>query len=202
MSERSAISISALKAGDRAEFARLVEGYSTSIYRLGLKITGNEQDAEDVLQLTFEKVLKNIKGFEERSSLSTWMYRVASNEALMLLRKHRPTLLLDDDCADEDEESVSRPIELADFSKLPESELLQDEVSDKLNVAVAKLPIRLRTVFLLRDVEGLSIRETAKALQITETNVKIRLLRARMNLREQLAQYFSERVRQEVQDGS
>lgn len=202
MSDPVNFSLPALKQGDRTELARLVDTFSTPIYRLALKITGNEQDSEDVLQLTFEKVIKNIAGFEERSSLATWIYRIASNEALMVLRRHKPTISLDDDGADNDEDPVSQPMELADWSKLPESELMQGEVGEKLNDAVAKLPLRLRSVFLLRDVEGLSIRETAEALQITETAVKTRLLRARLNLREQLSHYFTERKREEADAGS
>lgn len=202
MIEQRNLSILALKQGDRAEFAKMVDAFSTPIYRLGLKITGNEQDAEDVLQLTFEKAIKYIASFEERSSLATWIYRIASNEALMLLRRHKPSISLDEENDDDSDYAASVPLELADWSKLPESEMMQGEVGEKLNAAVAKLPIRLRTVFLLRDVEGLSIRDTAEALQVSETAVKTRLLRARLNLREQLSSYFVERIREDQKDGS
>jgi RNA polymerase sigma-70 factor (ECF subfamily) len=201
MIEQRNLSLPALKQGDRAEFAKMVDAFSTPIYRLGLKITGNEQDAEDVLQLTFEKAIKYIASFEERSSLATWIYRIASNEALMLLRRHKPSISLDEE-NDDDDDTTSVPLELADWSKLPESEMMQGEVGEKLNAAVAKLPVRLRTVFLLRDVEGLSIRDTAEALQVSETAVKSRLLRARLNLREQLSSYFVERIREDQKDGS
>ena len=83
-------SLQALKSGDRAEFNRLVETYSAPIYRLALKILGDQQDAEDVLQETFIKAYRHLKEFEGRSSFSTWLYRIASNEALMLLRRRRP----------------------------------------------------------------------------------------------------------------
>ena len=90
------ISLEALVAGDRAEFARLVDAYSSPIYRLGLRMLGNPQDAEDVLQNTFISVLTHIPEFEGRSSLATWLYRIAANEALMLLRKKKPEVNLDD----------------------------------------------------------------------------------------------------------
>ncbi|HEX2996801.1 MAG TPA: sigma-70 family RNA polymerase sigma factor, partial [Anaerolineales bacterium] len=90
------ISLEALAAGDRAEFARLVDAYSSPIYRLGLRMLGNSQDAEDVLQNTFLNVLTHISEFEGRSSLATWLYRIAANEALMLLRKKKPEVNLDD----------------------------------------------------------------------------------------------------------
>src|SRR5512134_2397418 len=89
------ISLEALIAGDRAEFARLVDLYSTPIYRLGLRMLGNSQDAEDVLQNTFLNALTHLRTFEGRSSVSTWLYRIASNEALMLIRKRRPEISLE-----------------------------------------------------------------------------------------------------------
>ena len=84
------ISLEALIAGDRAEFARLVDAYSSPIYRLGLRMLGNPQDAEDVLQNTFLNALTHLSSFEGRSSLSTWLYRIAANEALMMIRKKKP----------------------------------------------------------------------------------------------------------------
>ena len=89
-------SIEALQNGDRTEFARLVDTYSPQIYRLGLKMLGNQQDAEDVLQNTFLNALTHIAGFEGRSSLSTWLYRIAANEALMLIRKRKPNINIED----------------------------------------------------------------------------------------------------------
>jgi len=187
------ISLEALIAGDRAEFARLVDSYSSSIYRLGLRMLGNPQDAEDILQNTFINALTHIKDFEGRSNISTWLYRIASNEALMLIRKKRPEVNLDDaEGGDEDEDL--RPTQFVDWSALPEDELLSGEGKQALDEAIQSLPESLRIVFLLRDVEGLSIRETASALDLTETNVKTRLLRARMVLREELSAYHGERL--------
>jgi RNA polymerase sigma-70 factor, ECF subfamily len=190
------LSIEALRSGDRDEFARLVEAYSGSIYRLGLKMLGREQDAEDVLQNTFIKVFQNIQGFEERSSLSTWIFRIATNEALMMLRKMRPEVNLDDQKPEDDDDFA--PAEMADWSPLPESILMSSESRKYLDLAIEKLPAALRVVFILRDIEDLSIKETSEALNLTETNVKIRLLRARLNLREQLSEYYSERFSKEL----
>lgn len=190
------ISLEAILAGDRAEFARLVDAYSSSIYRLGLKMLGNPQDAEDVLQNTFLNALTHIQNFEGRSSLATWLYRIAANEALMLIRKKKPEVNLEDvEGGDEDEDL--RPTQFVDWSGLPEDELLSGEGKKILDAAIGMLPESLRIVFLLRDVEGLSIRETAEALSLTETNVKTRLLRARMFLREALSSYYTERVARE-----
>ena len=120
------ISLEALKAGDRAEFARLVDEYSSPIYRLGLRMLGNPQDAEDVLQNTFINALTHIHNFEGRSSLATWLYRIAANEALMLIRKKKPEVNLEDvEGGDEAEEL--KPSQFVDWSALPEDELLAGE---------------------------------------------------------------------------
>lgn len=189
---QTGISLEALISGDRAEFARLVDAYSSPVYRLGLRMLGNPQDAEDVLQNTFLSALTHISAFEGRSSLSTWLYRIAANEALMLIRKSKPEVNLDDTGAGEEVESLL-PAQFVDWSALPEAELLSGEGKQILDQAIRTLPESMRIVFLLRDVEGLSIRETAEALNLTETNVKTRLLRARLLLREQLSAYYGER---------
>jgi RNA polymerase sigma-70 factor (ECF subfamily) len=177
-------SLSALNAGDKAEFAKLVEQYSTKIYHLALKMLNDEQDAED-------KASRSFAGFESRSSLATWLYRIAVNEALMLMRKHRPdTVSTDTDI--ETEDGQMEPIPVVDWCCLPEEELLSNETRNALNQAIEKLPKPLLTVFTLRDLNGLSIKETASALNLTETAVKTRLLRARLRLREELSSYFSE----------
>ncbi len=190
------ISLEALVAGDRTEFARLVDVYSSPIYRLGLRMLGNPQDAEDVLQNTFLNVLTHISEFERRSSLATWLYRIAANEALMLIRKRKPEVDLEETEADEEPESL-KPTRFMDWSALPEDQLLAGEGKKMLDQAIQTLPEALRIVFLLRDVEGLSIKETAEALNLTETNVKTRLLRARLFLREQLSAYYGERATRE-----
>jgi RNA polymerase sigma-70 factor (ECF subfamily) len=190
------VSLEALQSGDRAEFARLVDAHSAQIYRLALKMLGDEQDAEDVLQNTFMKVLQSIARFEGRSSLSTWLYRIAVNEALMLLRRQKPTIPVAMDYED-DEDELQHPTQFTDWCCLPESELLSAESRVYLDEAIRRLPEKLQVVFLLRDIEGLSIRETSEALDLTETAVKTRLLRARLNLREQLSKYYGERLQEE-----
>jgi len=187
------ISLEALKAGSRSEFARLVERYSGQVYRLALKILNDPQDAEDVLQETFIKALRGLSSFERRSSLSTWLYRIAVNEALMAVRKRKPDVV-QMDAEKEDGEGQSEPVEIVDWCCLPEGELMSTESRQFLDQAVQQLTPALRTVFVLRDVEGLSVKETAETLGITEVTVKTRLLRARLKLREALSVYFAERL--------
>ena len=190
------ISLNALIAGDRAEFARLVDAYSSPIYRLGLRMLGNPQDAEDVLQNTFLNALTHLPGFEGRSSLATWLYRIAANEALMLIRKRKPEIELEPVEGGEHAEDL-KPAQIVDWSALPEDELLSGEGKNVLDAAIQSLPEPLRIVFILRDVEGLSIKETAESLNLSETNVKTRLLRARLSLRETLSAYHGERLIEE-----
>jgi RNA polymerase sigma-70 factor (ECF subfamily) len=193
------ISLEKLIKGDRAEFARLVDMYSGSIYRLGFKMLGNPQDAEDVLQNTFLNALMHLPGFEGRSSVATWLYRIAANEALMLIRKKKPEVNLEQDAEDGEPGSLQglKPTQFTDWSDHPEDQLLSSEGKGILDTAIQTLPETLRIVFVLRDIEGLSIRETADTLNLTETNVKTRLLRARMSLREQLSKYYAERLQEE-----
>ena len=188
------ISVEALRSGDRREFARLVDTYSGPLYRLALKMIGNPSDAEDVLQNTFLKAYQHIDTFEGRSSLSTWLYRIASNEALMLLRKQRPEIDLTDTTPEGEENSDYEPVQFPDWCCLPEEEFLSSESRSALDHAVQHLPEILRIVFILRDIEGLSIKETSQALGLSETAVKTRLLRARLRLRDDLSSYYGERL--------
>jgi len=189
------LSIEALRTGDRGEFARLVDAYSGRLHRLALKMLGNEPDAEDVLQNTFLKAFLHIGDFEARSSLSTWLYRIASNEALMLLRKGRPETTFTDSLPENEAEGLADPVQFIDWCCLPEEEFLNAESHAALDRAVQHLPETLRIVFILRDIEDLSIRETGQVLGLSETAVKTRLLRARLRLREELSGYFDERMK-------
>jgi RNA polymerase sigma-70 factor (ECF subfamily) len=192
--EQTEISLERLHAGDRQEFARMVDRYSNGLYRLALKMLGNSGDAEDVLQNTFLQAFQHLKEFEGRSSLSTWLYRIASNEALMQIRKRRPEISFVDAAREDAGEADIEPVEFTDWGHLPEEELLSSETRIVLDEAIQKLPEIMRIVFILRDIEGLSIRETSEALDLSETAVKTRLLRARLRLREDLSVYYSERM--------
>jgi RNA polymerase sigma-70 factor (ECF subfamily) len=187
-------SLDALRSGDRAEFALLVEAYYEMIYRLAIKMVNNPQDAEDILQETFIKAYRHLKNFDGRSSLSTWLYRIATNEALMFLRRQKPDTVSVDESLDTGEGEIE-PLQIIDWSSLPEEELMSAEARVYLDKAVGKLSPSLRVVFVLRDIQGLSTRETAEVLDISETAVKTRLSRARLQLREELTSYYGERLR-------
>jgi len=183
--------VARLKAGDQAAYAQLVEEQAARIYRLALRMMGNEADAEDVLQETFLSAFRSIDSFEERSSLSTWLYRIATNAALMRLRRKEPEQVSVDEPLERDDGDLL-PRQFFDFCCLPEDDLLRDEARAEMLRAIEELPATLRSVFVLRDIEGLSTEETANALDLSISAVKSRLMRARLKLRERLSTYFSQ----------
>jgi RNA polymerase sigma-70 factor (ECF subfamily) len=187
------ISLEALRNGDRSEFSRLVELYSGKLYRLGLKMLGNPQDAEDILQETYLKAFRGIKSFDGRASISTWLYRIAVNEALMHLRRKYPETVSIEEPGDTDTED-QEPLQIMDWCCMPERELMSGEARNSLDQAIDKLSPTLKTVFVLRDIEELSTYQTAEISGLSETAVKTRLSRARLRLREELTTYFSEKM--------
>lgn len=193
---KTTLDLDALQHKDKQAFAELVDQNSERIYRLALKMTGNSQDAEDVLQETFIKAFNHIESFEGRSKVSTWLYRIAVNESLMLLRKRKDGII-DIDAGVKTDNGDILPRQIIDWCCLPEKELMSGEAREHIKQAIRKLSDANRAAFLLRDVEGLSTRETAKALDISESAVKVRLMRARMQLREDLTSFFAQKMAKE-----
>lgn len=181
------IDMEALLHRDPAAFHDLVEAYSPRIYNLAMKMLGNPDVAEDILQETFVNAYRAIDRFEGRAHISTWLYRIAHNAVLMRLRKEKgaPELRSIDDELDLDTLPTPTP-----WDESPERRVLQGELFAMMDDALTTLSDALREVFVLRDVDGLSTAETAEVLNISETAVKSRLHRARLALREQLAPYL------------
>jgi RNA polymerase sigma-70 factor (ECF subfamily) len=180
------------KQGDHTAFSELVDEYSERIYNLGLRILRKKEDAEDILQETFLTVIQKIDTFDGRSSFFTWIYRIATNAALMKLRKKKPQYVDLPENPDFQESIESKVF--IDWSQDASLNVQNAEVKKVLNSAINELSEIYKTVFILRDIEQISIKETGKILNITEENVKIRLRRARQFLRDKLSDYFSERV--------
>ncbi len=184
--------VRAAKAGDIGAFEQLVHRYDRNVFRIAQHITQNREDAEDVVQDAFLKAYENLKNFQEQSKFYTWLVRIAVNEALMRLRRRRPERMVSlDEEVKTDEDSMPR--EVADWSPNPEQLYTHSELHDILTKTIQGLPSSFRTVFVLRDVEGLSTEETAEALDLSIPAVKSRLLRARLQLRERLNKYFKKR---------
>ena len=184
--------VHAAKAGDLGAFEQLVKRYDRNVFRIAQHITQNREDAEDVVQDAFLKAYQNLQNFQENSKFYTWLVRIAVNEALMRLRKRRTGQMvsLDEDIKT-DEDAIPR--EVADWSPNPEQLYNQSELREILQRTIQGLPASFRTVFVLRDVEGLSTEETAEALSLSIPAVKSRLLRARLQLRDRLTKYFKSR---------
>lgn len=180
------------RRGDKDALAHLVESHLQPVYRVALRMCGNVDDAEETLQETFLSAIKALPTFEGRSQLSTWLYRIASNACLMR-RRHQAAEpdLLSVETTDEEQEFLV-PRLLLDWSAQPVDVALDHELSDVMQAALAELSPTLRIVFLWRDLEGLSTAETAEVLDISEAAVKVRLHRARLQLRESLTHYFTE----------
>ena len=185
--------IARIQSGDKAACSQCIEIHSPTIYRLGLRLMGNEAEAEDIMQETFINAFKAIDSFEGRSSLGTWLYRIAHNAALMRLRKPNPDMISVEESLSYERQAVV-PKQLFDWCCLPEEDFENDEVRAELEQAIHELPESLRIVFIMRELEGLSTVETAEALDLSESAVKVRLHRARLWLRERLTPYFASRV--------
>ena len=181
--------VQAAKQGDVGAFEQLVKRYDRNIFRIAQHITQNREDAEDVVQDAFLKAYENLDQFQGNSKFYTWLVRIAVNESLMKLRRRKTskTVSMDEDV---ETEEGSMPREFADWSPNPEQQYGQSELGDILRKTIQGLPTSFRTVFVLRDVEGLSTEETAEMLNLSIPAVKSRLLRARLQLRERLNRYF------------
>jgi RNA polymerase sigma-70 factor (ECF subfamily) len=186
------------KAGELSAFEVLTARHEQRVYTLALRMLHHEQDAEDVTQQTFLSALENLAGFREEARFSTWLLRIATHAALKVLRKRRGLDVVSLDEAtqpDPDTDHIPHPEYIADWRESPERLVQNRETRRLIEEALAELDEKHRLVFLLRDVQGLSVRETAEVLGITEVNVKVRLLRARLQLRERLTRAFGDPAR-------
>lgn len=180
--------VASARAGDAAAFEELVARYEDKIFRLTNNITGNREDAEDAMQDAFLKAFAHLDGFHGESRFYTWLVRIAANEALMRIRKRRPNHFSLDQPIEGEADLMPR--ELEEWSPNPEQLYAQSEIDGIVATFVDQLEDEYRIVLVLRDVEELSTQETADALGISLSNVKSRLLRARLKLREKLSRHF------------
>jgi RNA polymerase sigma-70 factor (ECF subfamily) len=160
-----------------------------------LRIVQNPHDAEDVTQQAFLSALENLGSFREESKFSTWLYRIATHAALKVIRKRKglDTVSLEEATERHDEsDTIPHPEFIADWRQSPEELVRRNETRRLLDDALAQLDEKHRLVFLMRDVEGFSVKETAGELGLSEANVKVRLLRARLQLREHLTREFGD----------
>jgi len=186
------------RGGRWEAFDALVTRLEPKVFRVAWRITGSRHDAEDVTQQTFLSALEHLEDFREASSVQTWVLRIATNAALQLLRKRRglPTIALDKPADSDSYASVPHPAFVARWKENPEDLAHRNEVKELLAAALSELDEKYRAIFVLRDIEGLSTQETAEALGISVANAKVRLLRARLQLRERLTAEFGDQAQQ------
>jgi len=177
--------------GDVCAFEELVRRYDRKLLRIALSVTHNAEDAQDAVQEAFFKAFQKLGEFRAESQFSTWLIRIALNQSIMKVRKRSSTKELS---LDRDFQGDTFPIDLTDWAPNPEQRYRTSELREILRKALQELPPMSRTVFVLRDIEGFSIEETAVAMNLTHATVKSRLLRGRLQLREHLARYFRKRT--------
>jgi len=181
--------VHASKNGDVAAFEQLVKRYDRKLLRIAQSVTHNREDSQDVVQETFLKVYQHLAEFRGNSQFSTWLIRITLNQSLMKLRKQRRTreVSLDEDFGT-DEDVL--PQEVIDWAPNAEELYSVSELRNILLKTIEELRPILRAVFVLQDLEGLSTEQTAEVLNLSQSAVKSRLWRARLELRERLNKYF------------
>jgi len=183
------------QAGDFDAFEALVTRHEGRVYTTAMRILRQREDAEDVVQTVFLKALEKIRDFRGEATFGTWINRVATNTALNVLRKKRGLPIAAPLDFDNDEPRLEITDQVADWREHAMSEMDRLELRRALEAAIDVLPDNYRLVFVLRDLEGLSVRDTSEVLGISPSNVKVRLLRARLVLREQLTRVLGDHTR-------
>jgi RNA polymerase sigma-70 factor (ECF subfamily) len=182
--------LEAMKRGEPGCVGSFFDAWGDRLYGLGLRLLGDPAAAEDVVQEAFLKLMAGADRIEGRASLATWLYRVVYNAAMDRLRAGKREVPVPDEG---DETPLPVPSLLVDMRLSPEVMARDNELRKALEAAIASLPTSLRAAFLLRDVEGLNTAEAAEALDLTEVNLKVRLHRARLLLRERLSEFVAAR---------
>lgn len=185
--------IQAIQAGQIERFPELVQRYEGTLYNFGLKMCGETQDAEDVVQDTFLNVFRYLKGFRYETKFKNWLYRIATSTCIKKRRKSKfaPDRELSlDEFLPHDEAAVERQVPA--WASLPLEQVLSDELRRTLKKAILELPEKYRVVLVLRDIEGFSTDESAHILALSPSNIKVRLHRARLFLRDKLKTYYKE----------
>ncbi|MBZ5647649.1 MAG: sigma-70 family RNA polymerase sigma factor [Acidobacteriia bacterium] len=188
--------IARIKSGERELFYQLIQPHERTVYLVAYSVLKNEADAEDVAQEAILKAFRALKDFRGESRFHHWLVKIALNEARMRYRKRLAEHLESLDDEREGEDSGYTPLQIADWRELPADVLERKEVREEIERAVDRLPEKYREVLVLRDMEEMTIAETAEILDLTEATVKVRLFRARLRLRDMLVERLPASSRQ------
>jgi len=183
--------IQAINAGQVDKFHDLVKRYEQKLYNFSLRMCRDPRDSEDMIQDTFLNIFRYLKDFRYETKFKNWMYKVAASTCIKKRRKSKfapeKELSLDEFRPNDEPE---KPDHVPDWALMPLEKLLNQELSSTINQAILSLPKKYRLVIVLRDIEGFSTAETAQILSLSPSNVKVRLHRARLYLRDKLKGYF------------
>ena len=197
--QREAALISAILSGEREKFHDLIRPYERQVYLTALSLVKNETAAEDVAQEAILRAYRKLAGFRGDAKFSTWLIAITLNEARTRLREEKRAAL--DSLDSNDEDGTYTPAQLTDWRELPSEVLEREEIRLIMQQAVAELPVSFREVVILRDMEELSVNETAEALGISISLVKVRLHRARLLLQKMLAPQLRMALKPEKKHG-
>jgi RNA polymerase sigma-70 factor (ECF subfamily) len=184
--------IARILAGEKELFHELVRPYERMIYLTVFAILKNEVESEDAAQEAIINAYRHLNSFRMESKFSTWLVTIAVNQARQKLRRDKRATFESIDEQDEDKEGDYTPAFLTDWREIPLEALERKELREALRAAVAGLPDKYRQIFILRDLQEMSIQETAEALGVNQPLVKIRLRRARLMLQKQLAPFLKQ----------
>lgn len=176
--------ISRVLTGEKDMYAIIVRRYNQRLYRVGMSIINNDTEVEDVMQVTYIKAYENLGKFEFKSAFSTWLTRILINESLLRLRQRKRSVQLNDDVIE------ANDFKSAADTETPYMKVLNSELKTLLEKAIDQLPEKYRTVFVMREIENMNIAETKDCLDISESNVKVRLNRAKVLLKDSLNAYL------------
>ena len=187
--------IKAINAGRHELFQELVQRYELKLYNFGLRVCGDIPDAEDLVQDTLLNVFRYLKDFRYETKFKNWLYKIATSTCIKRRRKSK--FAPDKELSQEEfipKNDTQIPGEVPDWARMPLDQLLNEELSNVIKEAILTLPEKYRLVFVLRDLEGFSTAETAQILNLKLSNIKVRLHRARLYMRDKLKGYFEHEV--------
>lgn len=193
MADKDGPLVEKVMAGDQAAFTELVKRYQGKVYQLALRLTGNQMDANDVLQDVFLSVYQKIHTFRGAAAFSSWLYRITANASFARLNQRKRAAAVSIDDVLPAVEGQEPPNAFSEWTQPPDTILFNQEARRALEKAISGLPEEFRTVVVLRDVQNMSNQEVAEILNLSVAAVKSRLHRARLALRRQLGEFLATR---------
>lgn len=177
--------ISRILAGEKDLYAILVRRYNQRLYRIAMSMINNDPDTEEVMQVAYIKAFENLRKFESRSAFSTWLTRILINECLLYLRKRKRSLFMNNELIENEMHWRS-----SEDVQTPLMNVLNSEMKKILEDAICSLPEKYKAVFVMRELENMSVAETQESLNLSEANVKVRLNRAKALLKNSLSPIY------------